>query len=177
MSSDRWVLLLRGINVGKHNRIAMADLKAAMVDSGFGDVSTYLQSGNIIATGPDDRQTATDTLTKVIADNFGFDIPVVARSADEVAAAVANNPFPEAIEQPKVFHLAFCHPEPASTDGLDPQRFAPDRFSLVDGTLYLDYAEGVRNSKLTVAAIEKALGVRATARNWNTVLKLVDLSQ
>lgn len=175
---NHWVFLLRGINVGKTKRMAMADLREAMEGAGFTAVATHLQSGNVVAAGPDDRVEASAALSAVIEKRFGFEVPVVARTADEMAAALADNPFPEAEAEAKSLHLVYCQPEPASdgVDNLDAERFAPDRFALVGGVLYIDNVVPVHRSKLTIPVIEKALGVTATARNWNTATKLAAMA-
>lgn len=174
---DRWyVALLRGVNVGGHHKLPMDDLRAIVEDAGGGRVSTYIQSGNAVFQA---RPSRVAGLVDAIADGIearrGFRVPVVLRAIDEVRAAIDANPFSGV--EPRALHLGFLaeRPSAAAMAGLDPDRFAPDRFAVCGREIYFCYPNGMGRSKLTPAYF-KPLGTVCTVRNWNTVHALVGLA-
>lgn len=172
----RFVVLLRGINVGGKNKLPMADLRDALTTAGYSNVTTYIQSGNIALSAESCDGPA---ISELIESTFGLTIPVVVRTADQLKTAIDNNPFPDSVDQPKFLHLYFCQ-EPISAEvaaGLDHERFLPDRMAAGATEVYVSYQDGVAGSKLTNAVLDRALGQVTTARNWNTVLKLLDMAQ
>jgi uncharacterized protein (DUF1697 family) len=155
----------------------MADLRDAMTALGHTDVSTYIQSGNIVLTSPatDRAELATEICT-VVKSRFGLSVSAVLRTHDELWAALAANPF-EGDESTRVLIMFLSHePSPADVALLEPERFLPDRFELVGSELYGLYPNGAGRSKMTLDYFEKRLHVRATGRNLNTVAKLIELS-
>lgn len=172
-------MLLRGINVGAHNRIAMADLRALLSDLGYTEVATLLNSGNaVVATPVGESLTVATTIEDGIADRFGLRIRTIVRSRADVARIVERNPMPsEADRAPKFFHVGFCDPVPADALArIDRRTVAPDRLELDGDTIYAWFAEGVRNSALAKALGARGLGENITLRNWNTVQKLLALA-
>jgi uncharacterized protein (DUF1697 family) len=169
-----WAVLLRGINVGGHNKVPMAELRAALTDDGFRDVATYIASGNVVVRGDSCEP---ERIGRLLADRFGLDLTVVVRSADQIRSAAEANPFPEAADEPRFLYCCFTE-TPVDDDALadfDHERFAPDRLAVAGGEVYAHYADGMGRSKLTNAVIDRAIGCASTARNWNTVLKLVEM--
>ncbi|MEL6983071.1 MAG: DUF1697 domain-containing protein [Actinomycetota bacterium] len=167
-----WAALLRGINVGGHNKIPMAELRAALTDAGFDDVATYIASGNVVLRA--DR-CEPERVSAIIAERFGLDIAVVVRSAEQVGAVIEANPFPDlAGTEPKFVHCYFTStPVPdTALDGFDHDRYGPDRVAVAAGELVVAYPDGVARSKLTTAVLDRVAGGPTTGRNWNTVLKL-----
>lgn len=175
---NRYVVLLRGINVGGHNKVPMAQLRDALSTHGFRDVTTYIASGNVLL-GAGDRGEAdvVDEVADVVTERFGLSIPIVARSIADWLAILAANPFPEAEAEPKFLHVSLCDraPDPQAIAGFDPETYSPDRLEVVGRELYLWYPNGSARSKLTGAALERKLDVTTTARNWSTMLKLAEL--
>ncbi|WP_030264398.1 DUF1697 domain-containing protein [Streptomyces violens] len=176
---SRQVALLRGINVGGHHKFPVARQRALMAELGFQDVTVLLQTGNIVFADPGvpPEETAR-ALEAGFAAALGFSVPVLVRTRDEIAATLAANPFPEAVAEPKTLHVTFLSEPPADTaplDALDPAGYAPDTFRLLGRDLYLWCPEGVGRSRLAAAvtAASLKLGVTATARNWNTVNKIL----
>ncbi len=172
------VALLRGINVGRCNRIAMSDLRALLGTLGFPGVESLLQSGNLVFDSG--RRTAAELeclLEVETARRLNVPVHYVVRSAKEWGMVVARNPFPEeAKHDPShlvVMFLKTTPPAPEVQALQDATR--PERIRSEGKHLYVVYPEGIGDSKLTNALIEKKLGVRGTARNWNTVLKLAAL--
>lgn len=174
-----FVVLLRGINVGGHNRVPMAELREALSEAGFSDVSTYIASGNVILDS-DDRteQQVVDEVEAVVADRFGLSIPIVARSVGEWPSILDANPFTDAESAPKTLQVSLCDraPDPEAVAAFDDDAYQPDRIGIVGRELYLWYPDGSGRSKLTGAVLERQLDVTTTARNWSTMLKLAELT-
>ncbi len=175
----RCVVLLRGVNVGRANRIAMPQLRAALAEVGCTDVVTYLQSGNAVFGFTGKSGDLSARIEKAIAAELGLDVKVILRAGDELAGVVAGNPFPEATSTPTLLHAMFlaATPEPSVLQDLDGAPFAPDEFRVGDRVLYLLFPNGMGHSKLPGYLSERRLGVAATTRNWNTVMKLLDLAR
>jgi uncharacterized protein (DUF1697 family) len=173
-----WIVLLRGVNVGGANRLAMSDLRVLMTSLGHGDVSTYIQSGNVVITSTrTDREVMADEIRTGIVATFGLKVSAVLRTPDELRASLAANPFTTESDASRVL-ITYLSDVPAAADVLllEQDRFLPDRFQLLGGELYGYYANGAGRSKMNLDYFEKRLGVRGTARNLNTVAKLIELS-
>lgn len=175
-SGRRWVALLRGVNVGKAHRIAMSVVREAFAEAGCADVSTYIQSGNVVM-----RHAAADPkrlarrIEIELARAAGFPIPVVLRTSDELAQVVARSPFP--VADPGELHVIFCDESPPEglLAQLDHARFAPEAVTLVGRELHLHVPGGLGRSALAVALAKLKLPL-STQRNWRTVEKLVALA-
>ena len=175
----RTIALLRGINVGGNKRVPMADLRALMERLGFSDVTTYVQSGNVVFSGPSrSARTVAKEIEAGIVEQFGFEALITIRTRDELAAVVAANPLKDVATEPKRHHVVFLSaaPDPAVVAEIDAAAHEPERFALIGRELYVWTPEGVTDSSLFKALSEKRLGVRATARNWRTVEKLLELA-
>jgi uncharacterized protein (DUF1697 family) len=172
------VLLLRGINVGGKNLLPMRELVAILESLGLEGVKTYIQSGNVVFRAPGDvSPTLAAEIAAAIEERRGFRLHVQILGADRLERAVAANPFPEAEAEPGYLHLFFLAAPPAAPDldGLAEVRAPTERFHLADDLFYLHAPDGVGRSKLATKA-EKLLGVEATARNWRTVQKLLEMA-
>ncbi len=168
-----YVALLRGINLGARNRIAMADLREVFGALGAEDVSTYLQSGNVAFRSTKSAVDLERAAERRIADDLGLDVAVLVRTGAQLAKLEAGNPF-----NPAESHVTFLaeKPDRARVRALDPARGAPDELRVVGREVYLRCPNGYGRSKLTNAFFEKQLGVRATTRNWKTVTELARLA-
>lgn len=177
----RYVALLRGVNVGGHRKIAMADLRGLLSGLGHADVSTYLQSGNaLFASARRGRDKLALEIERAITRELGLTVRCLVRSQADLRRVVAGNPLAATATDPARLLVTFLsdEPDPALLRALDPSAFAPDEFRASEREIYVWYPEGVRNTKLTHAFFEKRLrrgGLVATSRNWNTVTKLLDL--
>jgi uncharacterized protein (DUF1697 family) len=171
-----YAALLRGINVGGNKKIAMPALKALFEELGFADVVTYIQSGNVVFRA---ARADAGAIEKRITDAFGHEVTVILRTGAELSAAVKGNPFVSPKANLKQLYVVYLDRKPASgaVDGLDPERSPGDRFSLDGRELYLDLGNGAGRTKLTLDYLERKLGVKGTARNWNTALRLVELTR
>ncbi|HLK46432.1 MAG TPA: DUF1697 domain-containing protein, partial [Acidimicrobiales bacterium] len=169
----RYVALLRGVNVGGANRLAMADLRALVEGLGFERVETFIQSGNVLFDAPGRVDPA--RLEQALADRSGLAVDVLVRSSAQLAAVLDANPF--AGRDPATLHVAFlAQPLAASVEaGLERDRFLPEEFALAAGELYLCLPKGMGRAKLP-AYLGRALGVPMTVRNWRTVCRLAELS-
>lgn len=157
----------------------MADLRAWVEAAGYDHVATYIQSGNVVLTGPDRPTSAVEADVKAaIRTGCGLDVAVMVRTRDELAVVVAANPYPEADDEPTKVHVAFLSGEPDLTrlEAIDPASYAPDEWTAGPGVLYLRMPEGMGRSKLAIAMGDKRSAPVATVRNWRTVTKLVELS-
>jgi len=176
-----YVSILRGINVGGHNKIRMEDIKALFESLGHKEVTTYIQSGNVIFKN-DKNQSVTilsQNIEKAIEDKYHFVVPVIIRSASEMQGIIALNPFlKESVIDKEKLHVTFLSDKPVSdtVKALQQYHFPPDRFQVIGKEVYLSCPVGYGNTKLSNTFFENKLHVRATTRNWNTVLKLSDLT-
>src|ERR1700722_12443044 len=172
------IALLRGINVGSHKRIAMADLRGLLAELGYSDARTLVQSGNIVLTAnaPPDRLAR--ELEQEIAGKLGVATPVVVRTRDELAAVVALNPLGEVADQDKLYQVSFlsAEPDPQAVAEIARDDFAPERFVHVGREIYAWHPQGIHNSRLARMLSDKRLGVVATARNWKTTTKLLEMA-
>ena len=170
-----WVALVRGVNVGGGNRLPMAELRASIESLGYDDVTTYIQSGNVVFCTDEAEHDIVDRIRAVVADRHGLSVPVVVRAGDELAGLADRHPFAADGIDPKLLHVAFLDRRPDVAGGPDPDRWLPDRWAVAGRELFLAYPGGSARSKMTIDQFERPWGVTATARNLNTIVKLADL--
>jgi uncharacterized protein (DUF1697 family) len=171
----RWVALLRAVNLGARNKVPMAELRQLLEGAGYGDVRTYIASGNVLLEGPDEPTAVTAELERLIVEAFGVDTTAILRTPAELTAVVAGHPFGADTSRS---HVAFLAAEP---DGEAAERLAsadqsPDRAVLAGSDVYLQYPAGVQGSRLSAARLERLLGLPGTQRNWRTVAALAELA-
>src|SRR3954451_17802889 len=167
----RQIALLRGVNVGGNKKVEMAKLRALMEELGHADVRTYGNSGNVVFTGP---ERSSKHLEQAIAAAFGFPVPVVLRTRDELAAVVEANPLRDVATESAKYVVVFCAEEPVVS--LDPQEYEPERFVVRGREVYLWLPAGLARSELAKLLATKPLGTNSTGRNWRTVEKLLALA-
>lgn len=171
------ISLLRGINVGGNKKIRMAELKSLYESLGFSNVTTYVQSGNVVFDA--DSTDAVELITRIeaaIAERFGFDVTVLLRTADDLRRILDNNPFPDA--EAKYLHVLFLSatPAPGAAAALNVPVADGEDWLLAGQEVYLHYPNGSGRSKMTGAFFERVLGVAGSARNWNSVNALYNLA-
>lgn len=171
-----FVALVRAINVGGHKQVAMADLRALLARLGFADGQSLLQSGNLVFRSEGKTGGQLERLLEAeTAKRLGLETTFFVRSAAEWNAIVAHNPFPrEAARDPaRLVAMALKDaPDAKAVKALQAAIVGREVARARGREAYIVYPDGQGRSKLTIALIEKTLGTRATARNWNTVLKL-----
>ncbi len=174
----RQIVLLRGINLGARNRIAMPALRQLLTGSGYGEVQTYLGSGNVVL----DRPAAPDELAReverLITDRFGLDIAVIVRSRDELAAVLERNPLGEVAVEPKRYQVSFMSEElaPEVVGRIQELTTPPEQMVVLGRELYAWHPDGIARSRLWTQLAGRKLGVTATARNWTTVTNLLSMA-
>lgn len=176
-----YISFLRGINVGGHKKVNMAELKALYQNLGFDAVSTYIQSGNVVFRSSKkwlDLELA-DQIEKAIAEKFLFPVPVVIRSAAEIEQVITENPFLTATNvDPEKLHVTFLSETPAieKVEHLKIPAGVPDRFIIFGKNVYLHCGGSYSDTKLSNQFFETQLKVKATTRNWKTVNKMLILA-
>ncbi|MEW2613831.1 DUF1697 domain-containing protein [Streptomyces sp. NPDC047880] len=176
-----YAALLRGINVGGSRKVPMADLRTLLTDLGHDDVRTYLQSGQAVFTsgrGGEDALAA--EIAQAVEQRFGFGVDVIVRDHAYLRAIADACPFPAAGLEPKQLHVTYFS-APVTPDRfaeIDQDAYLPEEFRLGDRALYLYAPNGLGRSKLAEHLSKPRVnkGVIATTRNWNTVVKLVEMT-
>jgi uncharacterized protein (DUF1697 family) len=176
--SARRAALLRGINLGSRRRVAMAELRELVEGLGYEDVATHLQSGNVVLTGSDRPERVARRIEGAIAERLGLDVDVVVRTGAQLRAVIERNPFPdESTDGAKLLVLFLgADPDPEAARGLDDERAGDDRIRARGREIYVWCPGGVQRSPGLAAIERRRLGVTATARNWNTVLRLAAMA-
>lgn len=169
--AGQFVLLLRGINVGGHRRVPMADLRRVLTNLALIDVQTYIQSGNAVFSSDRGEPELSPVIFTALETEFGFPIALTLRTAAEWQTL--SSPYPAG----KQTHVAFLShtPEPERVAALQSQDFGPDLWTLTGRDLHLHYPNGTQAARLTHVLIERRLQVSATVRNWQTVNALTAL--
>jgi uncharacterized protein (DUF1697 family) len=174
------VALLRGINVGGKNLLPMKDLACMFEAAGCTRVRTYIQSGNVLFTASRAKTVNLPGLIHdAIADRFGYQVPVLLRTLEELDATIGNNPYLEAGAPESWLHVMFLadHPETARVATLDPLRSPLDAYTVRGREIYLQCPNGVGNTRLTNSYFDSRLATVSTGRNWRTVCKLLELAR
>lgn len=172
---DVYVALLRGVNVGGANKLAMGDLRSIFESAGCARVETIIQSGNVVFEAPEAiARKLAPVIEAQIQFRFAIAAPVVLRSRAALREIVENNPFLRSGADPARLHVMCLssRPNPDDVAALDPQRSPPDEFILRDREIYLRLPNGVARSKLTNAYFDRALRTIGTVRNWRTMTRL-----
>ncbi|MEV7508395.1 MULTISPECIES: DUF1697 domain-containing protein [unclassified Streptomyces] len=180
-STTRYAALLRGINVGGHKKVPMAELRSLLAGLGHGDVQTYLQSGNaVFSSANQDPAALARELEAAIEAHFGFRVACLVVDGAYLSAVADACPFPAAELEGRQLHATFLseQPGPERFAALDAEAFLPEEYRVGDRVVYLYAPDGLGRSKLAEALARPAVvkGVEATTRNWNTVAKLVELT-
>ena len=172
----RYVVLLRGVNLGPKRRVPMDRLRSVLEQAGYSRVGTLLQSGNVVLSSPVDPDRLERDVAALLGDTFGFEIPVVVRTAEELGAVVAADPFAGEITDPARYLVSFlsAEPDPARMRVLESADLAPERVALRGREIYSWHPDGAGRSPLAGLLTERRLGVQVTARNWRTVTSLLE---
>jgi uncharacterized protein (DUF1697 family) len=173
------IVFLRGINLGARNRIAMPELRDALGDAGFDDVRTYLQSGNVVLSSSASPARVARRCEEAIAERFGLEVAAVGRTGEELAQVARRNPLGTVAKDPKRYQVSFLDSEPGDeiVGRLEAAAAASERFEVVGREIYAWHPAGVARSKLWALLAGKALGIKATSRNWTTVTNVLVLAE
>jgi uncharacterized protein (DUF1697 family) len=174
----RLIVLLRGVNLAGRNRVSMPDLRAALEEAGFEGVATYVQSGNVVLSSKGSAKTIASEVERLLRERFGLDVNVVVRTRAQLARVVERNPLEKVAKDPKLYQVTFLEKAPSAgvLRKLEDAAVGNERVEHVGSELYAWHPDGVARSKLATLMSGKGLGVTATARNWTTVTKLLELA-
>jgi len=174
----RQIVLLRGINLGSRNRIAVPELRDVLASAGFENVRSYLQSGNIVLSAKGSPEEVARECERQIADHFGLDIPVVTRTRAQLANVVRLDPLADVAVDPKRYQVSFMTGKLAAevVRSLEAAAVPSEQFVVAGREVYAWHPEGVARSRLWTLLAGRGLGVTATARNWTTVTNLLALA-
>lgn len=171
----RYIALLRGINVGGHNKVPMAALRSVCESIGCTDVATYIQSGNVVLTSPLDAEKLRTTLASAIADQLGVAPAVLIRTPEQVAAVLDGNPFPAA--DPAHLHVLFLAdaPDKKLVSSLSDVDNPPEELAVRGAEVYFHLPNGLGRAKLP-ELYGRRVKIPGTMRNWRTVTTLREMS-
>lgn len=183
MTTTRYAALLRGINVGGHRRLPMAEFRTLLEDLGCQNVATYLQSGQAVFTAPTgDDDALAATISQKLEARYGADIDVIVRDGAYLSAVVGGCPFLVDETASKQLHVAYASfsLDPTRFEQIELDAFAPEQFRLGDRLIYMSLPGGIGRSKLAARLVnQRVIGpdCSVTVRNWNTVMKLAELTR
>jgi uncharacterized protein (DUF1697 family) len=171
----RYVLLLRGINLGNHNKVPMADLREIVAEIGCTDVATYIQSGNVVATSTLAAKTLSGRLESALEKHFGFKPRTMVRTRAQITKVLAQNPFAD--RDPSKLHVGFL------VSALPKKRTTPsttesgaDRAIIIGAHVYLYYPNGMGRTEMTRTPMWREINDICTVRNLRTVTKLAEMA-
>ena len=178
---QKYIAILRGINVSGHKLIKMKLLEEMFLQLGFRQVKTYIQSGNVVFEAESEPAlTLEKRISKGILGTFGFEVPVLVIAGEEMTRVSQSNPFIlQRQEDVSRLHVTFLsgEPETALMQAIGSSEYLPDEYIISGRQIFLFCPEGYGNTKLNNNFFEKKLKVTATTRNWKTVLELVLMSE
>lgn len=171
-------MLLRGINLGPRKRIAMPELRELLTGAGYENVRTYVQSGNVVLASDASPERLARECERLIAERFGFESDVIARTRDELAEVVRSSPLGDVASDPKRYQVSFLdrEPDPDAVERVAAYAVGEERLVAIGREIYAWHPDGVGRSKLWTALAGPTLGVKATARNWTTVTNLLAMA-
>lgn len=173
----KFVAILRGINVGGRRKLPMKELKQLFQDLGYSEVKTYIQSGNVIFNAETAEEEISKAVENAIFEQFGYEVPVICRSAEDFEKSIDENPFFEdTVGEIERLHLTFLKELPGKKqlEKLKEYDFSPDEFLVKDKNVYIYCSGRYSDSILSNNFFESKLQVTATTRNWKTVLNLAE---
>ena len=176
MTMTVYILLFRG--VGGATQLPVKPLREKLTEAGFEKAATYINSGNALLASAKGRETVRKEVAAICKAEFGFDKAIHVVTRHEWAELIARNPFPEALEVPKFLHAAVLAGDPpnGAVEKLREVAEGSERIEVVNRVAYLHTPNGFGTSKLAVK-FDKGIGVPNTARNWNTVVKLMEMAE
>lgn len=170
------IALLKGINVGGHKKIPMAELRELLTKSGFKNVKTYIQSGNVILESEDAVPMVENQIKKSILNHFGFEVSVLVKTRQELQYIFDNCPFSE--DKKKTSHFMMLHriPDKELVKMASEKIYEGEEYEIINDCIYFFCAKGYGQAKFNANFFERKLKTFATSRNCNTMVKLLSLS-
>lgn len=170
------IALLRGINVGGRNKLKMADLRELLANNEFKNVSTYIQSGNILFRNRRSNSSNAATIKSLIVEHYGYEVPVLVCDAKKLARIAAGNPFGDSVIDQLHVTLLASKPKAKLVTAASQLEFGSDQFKIVGDVAYVHCPNGYGKTKLNNGFFESKLNTTATTRNWKTLNKLIELA-
>jgi len=171
-----YIALLKGINVGGHKKVPMADLRELLTKSGFENVKTYIQSGNVILQSSEKRiQKIEEIIKKAILDHFGFEVSVLVKTRQGLQQIFNDSPFTEEKKQASYFMMLHDIPDENLIKEALEKVYEGEEYQIINDCIYYYSAKGFGQSKFNANYFERKLKTFATARNYNTMVKLLSL--
>ena len=172
-----YIALLRGVNVGGHNKMPMADLRILLSHLGFQDVMTYIQSGNVVFKFNKVSTFKIEVQIKdAIKNHFGFEIPVIIKTISELKSIFNHCPFPQEQKEQSYFNILYAEPKEQDIEEISGMSYPDEDFIITKKCIYLYCKNGYGRTKFNSNFFEKKLKTIATTRNYKTILKLLSLS-
>lgn len=175
---EKYVALLRGINVSGQKKIKMAELRSMLTNAGFDSVQTYIQSGNIVVSSQLSPDKIANKIEQCILKNYDFHVPTLVLSKKEITDILQNNPFSllKGYDVSKTYYcLLYTPPTKEGIENLTQLTYTGEKLFLHENVAYLQFENGAGRAKLNNNLIERKLGVTASSRNFNTIKKLLEL--
>ncbi len=175
---DTFIVFLKGVNIGGHNRVKMDVLKKALTEHRFEHVKTYINSGNLILQSTQEKEKITEQVVHIIRANFGINVDMIIKTADELIDIAEKSPFSTEKENDHARRAVVMlseRVEPVQIQIFKDEGKVNENYYLLDDLLFVYYHNGFAKTKFTTDYIERKLRVIATGRNWNTILKLRDM--
>ena len=175
---NTYIALLKGINVGGHKKVPMADLREVLSKSGLENVKTYIQSGNVIFQSSEKNSRNLETsIQKSILNKFGFEVTVLVRTRQELLRIFNDSPFSEDKKVKSYFAMLHTIPDPDLVAIASEKIYEGEEYYIVNDCIYFYCEKGYGKAKFNMNFFEQKLKTFATARNYNTMVKLLSLSQ
>ena len=173
----RYIALLKGINVSGHKKIPMIELRQLLNDSGFKNVQTYIQSGNVILDSAlKDTSKLEQKIQKAIMASFGFDVSVIVKTPEQLQMIFDKCPFSQEKKEKAYFTMLNSVPSKELVEEASQKKYPGEEFVILDDCIYLYADLGYGQAKYSNAYFERKLKTAATARNYKTMMKLLSLS-
>ncbi len=174
---NTYIAFLKGINVGGHKKVPMAALREVLSKSGIENVKTYIQSGNVVFQSPEKNSLNLETsIQKSILNKFGFEVSVLVRTRQELLRIFNNSPFPEDKKVKSYFTMLHTIPDPDLVAIASEKIYEGEEYYIVNDCIYFYCEQGYGKAKFNMIFFEQKLKTFATARNYNTMVKLIAIS-
>jgi uncharacterized protein (DUF1697 family) len=171
-----YIVLLKGINVGGHKKVPMAELRELLTKSGFEDVQTYIQSGNVILKSSENKNIIENKIQEAIMAHFGFEVSVLTNTRQGLKRIFDNCPFSEEKKKASYFMMLHEKPEDDIVKVASEKVYDGEEYEIIDDCIYYYCQKGFGQAKFNANFFERKLNTFATARNYNTMVKLLSLS-